>query len=697
MNRIKVLRTLSILLLFLTAEIVFARPKLNADSLKQVISIQQNDTNKVKTILLLVNELRKNDPETALQYCNDAYSISKDIDFKTGELNARLKQSYIYQGMGKIDSAIVCVSDYKTLSESVQDTERIATSYFQLGNLLRTKGETYTARDHFQVCLELYERIHDTVGIICAYISIGIIHKNLTEFDSAAYYYLKALELSERIGYENGIGPTLINLGKVYLEIKDYQKAKHYTQLSIDFNQKSNNIGFVALAYANLGIIAAEEDDPDKAMEYYTKALELNRQVKNEIEVNNLLNNIGNVYKKRKDYRKALENYDAAINFFRKQNYSSGLISAMMNKASVLGFLGKLNEAVKIYDSCILLTYISGEREKRRETYENIYLTYKQAGDFEKAFEFFEKYHYLNDSIYTIKKNEVINSLIFKYEKEKDQSRILSLENENLVKDLALRKRTSQRNGYLYSGLGLVLIISFALIYYRHKAIKDKIIADQKILQLEEEKKLMAAHAIVDGQEEERKRIAKELHDGLGVLLSTARMQFSAIKDKSPENKPLIEKASKLIEQAAGDVRKISHNMMPGLLTKFGLYEAVEDIFENINDTQGLNAELKIEGETFRLPENKEIMLYRIIQEMVNNTLKHAEAKNISLKMVIQPNQLKILYSDDGKGFDAEEKLISKSIGLTSIQSRVKFINGEVGIKSKPGLGVNFNIAVPLP
>jgi signal transduction histidine kinase len=181
----------------------------------------------------------------------------------------------------------------------------------------------------------------------------------------------------------------------------------------------------------------------------------------------------------------------------------------------------------------------------------------------------------------------------------------------------------------------------------------------------------------------------------VGVLLSTTKMQFSALKDKSPENKPLIDRATKLLEQAAGDVRKISHNMMPGLLTRFGLYEATEDLIEQLNETEELNATCEITGDSKRLPENTEIMLYRIIQEMVNNTLKHAEAKNILLNIDILPDFVKINYSDDGKGFNMEEKMESKSIGLSGIQSRVNFLSGEINIESSPAKGVNFHIKIP--
>ena len=136
--------------------------------------------------------------------------------------------------------------------------------------------------------------------------------------------------------------------------------------------------------------------------------------------------------------------------------------------------------------------------------------------------------------------------------------------------------------------------------------------------------------------------------------------------------------------------------MMPGLLTRFGLYEATEDLFDKVNETEGLKTIIGIKGEPTRLPENKEIMLYRIIQEMVNNTLKHAKAKNISLVITIHKNHLNIEYADDGNGFNVEEKLQSKSIGLTSIQSRVNFLSGNITTKSKLGEGVQYSINVPI-
>jgi signal transduction histidine kinase len=135
--------------------------------------------------------------------------------------------------------------------------------------------------------------------------------------------------------------------------------------------------------------------------------------------------------------------------------------------------------------------------------------------------------------------------------------------------------------------------------------------------------------------------------------------------------------------------------MMPGLLTKLGFYEAVEDLFEHVDDTGKLGAICEINGDRTRLEENREIMLYRIIQEMVNNTMKHAEASHLKLQVNILPGMLGIVYADDGKGFDLEQKLESESIGLKSIQSRVNFLNGSFNIETKPGEGVKYILQIP--
>jgi signal transduction histidine kinase len=199
----------------------------------------------------------------------------------------------------------------------------------------------------------------------------------------------------------------------------------------------------------------------------------------------------------------------------------------------------------------------------------------------------------------------------------------------------------------------------------------------------------------VEGEERERKRVAMELHDNLGVLLSATKMQFSEIHDRDPANKELIEKANKYLEQASTDVRKISHNLMPGLLTKLGLFEALEEMFENLGESNKLEAFFEVVGPRDRLPENKEIMVYRIIQEIVNNTLKHSGADSIDMTMVVQPEELNISYSDNGKGFDVEKVLKKKTMGMQNIQSRVNFMDGMMSIDSN-GSGAVFRICIPL-
>jgi signal transduction histidine kinase len=165
--------------------------------------------------------------------------------------------------------------------------------------------------------------------------------------------------------------------------------------------------------------------------------------------------------------------------------------------------------------------------------------------------------------------------------------------------------------------------------------------------------------------------------------------------DKSSGNRELLDKAAGVLDQASVDVRRISHNMMPGNLTKFGLVAAIEDLFEEVNDSGVIKAEIKDDLAEFRISENKEIMLYRIVQELVNNTIKHAGASSISLNLIKYDHKILVRYADNGSGFNPDKIKAEKTMGIKSIEDRISFLGGELTIESAPGKGSTFEFDFP--
>jgi len=666
-----------------------------SDSLVQVIAGQPDNTEKADNLVKLTRYYIMINRDSSWYYCEKAYSLANQLNYTVAKADALYMKSILLKWRGNIQEALSYNERFLLLGDSLNDSVRLAKGNLYHGNLLTELLEFDKALDHFGKSLALYLDLNDTDGIVANYNSIGSAFSRKSDYDSSAIYYLKAVSIYEKTGKDKLLGVLLNNLSDVYLELGQLEVARKYAYRSKEINTKYDNVNGMAMDFIILGRIFSEEDDFNGALDNYRQADSLYNQIGDYNGISEIQTNIGVIYLKQKNYLQAIQYFNKALEGYRKMEYNRGIIVALGNKAAVYCEQGRYQEALDLYDTVLFLSLKHDCREYRKDALWNISDTYQKTGNYQKAFEYMLRFNKLKDSLFDIKKTKVINDLSFKYEKEKDQAHILALEKEGLQKDLSLRKRTSQRNAYLFTGVGIIALTVFLLMYFRQRAVKDKIIIQQKIRQLEEEKKMMAAKLLVEGQEEERKRIATELHDGLGVLLSATKMQFSIISDKSPENKVLIDKASRMLEQATGDVRKISHNMMPGLLTKLGFFEAVEGLFEDIGDTGDLNATCTITGNQDRLTENKEIMLFRIIQEMVNNTIKHAEARNIELQIHVLPEMLDIKYADDGKGFDIGQKLETESIGLKSIQSRVNFLNGKLTVESKPGEGVKYTMQIP--
>jgi signal transduction histidine kinase/Tfp pilus assembly protein PilF len=673
----------------------------DADSLQKVISSLPENEERADALQELGRVMYKAyQYDSAYLFYDQSAMLSKKLGYDQGLADAWYWKSVIKYSIHEFEVAQIYIDDFLDICITLQDSTRLARGYFHQARIYKNQSQPNLALHYTRKSLAMYLPMNHPTGIYANYNVLAGIFVRISEYDSAAVYYLKGVEICESEGNQKHLATLYGNLVEVFLQTEQYDEAQKYAEMALAIEEKQpEDPGSLASRYMDLGRIAAVQDIFVEALGYYDLAMENFKKAQDQISVYHVKNNYGDLFFRQEKYDLAIEYFDQALKGYMSMNDLHGIVTALGNKASALSESGNDYEASKLYDSCLNISFREGNRELRKDLYLNIADLSWDMGDYKRAYEYLLLYSELKDSIFSLNKTELINELEILYEKEKILAQNKILENENLRKDLSIRKKTSQRNAILYSGIGIIALAVFIILYFRQRAAKDRIIAEQKILQLEEEKRLMAARLLVEGQEEERKRIAQELHDGLGVLLSATKMQFTSIKDLSPESKPVVEKATQMLEQATGDVRKISHNMMPGLLTKMGLNEALEELFDNLNETEELTATYEITGELKeRLPENKEIMLYRIIQELVNNTLKHAKAYNISLKINVFPGMLHIKFSDDGKGFDVEETLESgtRAFGLRNLESRVSFLNGEMNIQSEPGKGVIYIIQVPV-
>lgn len=198
-------------------------------------------------------------------------------------------------------------------------------------------------------------------------------------------------------------------------------------------------------------------------------------------------------------------------------------------------------------------------------------------------------------------------------------------------------------------------------------------------------------------QENERKRIASDLHDSLGPLLSAVKLNINSIEMQHPDDKEVIERSGKYLDEIIGSLRQISYNLLPNTLERKGLSEAIKEFIGQINHkNNSVNIHFFVIKE-FIVPKEKEIHLFRIIQEIVHNTIKHSNARSLQIGLTAEEGNLLLLTKDDGKGFDInKEKLNKRGLGLKSLESRVEILNGILSLESMPEQGTNYFIKIPL-
>jgi signal transduction histidine kinase len=209
------------------------------------------------------------------------------------------------------------------------------------------------------------------------------------------------------------------------------------------------------------------------------------------------------------------------------------------------------------------------------------------------------------------------------------------------------------------------------------------------VKQLEQQQQVISLQSMINGQEAERTRVSRDLHDGLGGLFSTIKMYLGSLQQEMPSlsGKALFNKSYSMVDTAAEEVRRIAHNMMPQVLLKLGLINAMEDVCANIRAAKLLNVKMEVHGMDIRLNPTTEIMLFRIMQELLNNIIKHAQATEAIIQFVREENRLSVIVEDNGKGFNTLEVEKTGHAGIATIQSRVAYLNGKLTIDSQQDVG----------
>jgi signal transduction histidine kinase len=338
----------------------------------------------------------------------------------------------------------------------------------------------------------------------------------------------------------------------------------------------------------------------------------------------------------------------------------------------------------------------------RIEALANLSDYYHAIGNNDRAYELAMQTIQLKDTLIAETNTRQINMLGAMYERESQEKKIASLQSERELQKAESAEQSLLNKLFIASIVALLGLGYLGFTNFRkgqQLAQNQQELQRQKISELEKDKQLLGIDAMMKGQEEERGRIAKDLHDGLGGLLSGTKLSLMTLKDKltlSPEEHVQFDKSLSMLDNTMEDLRKVAQNLMPGALMRYGLYEALRDFCEHIQFSTGIRMIYERFGEPSKPDKTAAVFIYRIVQELVNNAVKHAEASQIIVQLTTNGNMVRITVEDDGKGFDKRDLYTAKGAGMTNINYRVTYLHGQLDVQSSPGNGTSINIELTI-
>lgn len=400
--------------------------------------------------------------------------------------------------------------------------------------------------------------------------------------------------------------------------------------------------------------------------------------------------NEGTWYVMTEQFDKAFVSLDKGISMARELKQGMLLQMLIFRKYNIFLEQKKYAEGKQFLVAISKDTIFMSDANNRKTTYFHLSQLNANLGAMSEAYQMLLAYNKINDSLNNAQLKLKLNTLEVKYRTAEKEKTISHLESANKIATLSAR---NNRLAAWLSGVAAVILLvvaAFSVYYYRI----NKKLSAQKVKEIEQQQQLSNIRAMMEGEERERERVARDLHDGLGGLLTGVKIDLSKIKDNAATETRLQEQLTNTTRQLDGSInelRRIARNMMPETLLRFGLEAALRDFCEGL-ENGGTEILLQCYGmEKNNLQPNVQLTIYRIVQELVNNALKHAKASRILVDCIQDEEQISITVEDNGAGFDPQQ-VKSNGSGLSNVRHRVDYLNGKLDIQFAASTGTSINI-----
>ncbi|WP_161634437.1 tetratricopeptide repeat-containing sensor histidine kinase [Aquimarina pacifica] len=665
------------------------------DSINSILS-GQNGAVLANNLNELSWQYRKVNDSLAMVYAQKAEKIADFIQDTLELATSYIRQGTLLLNNKKYKETEVKLKKALQLEQLSENISGIARAKNQLGKLYKKKGDYEKALQYYQEALDIHKTNGNQEKLARVYNNMASLYETMDMARQAINYYHKSIDVRENLGDIHQLLNSYYNLGNFYNQLGMYQNALMMLEKSKKLCHQKKDVVKLSSVFLDIGFAYQYLQQIDSARVYYEKSRVLHEKLNLKGKYN-VYNSLGLVYSEQGNFETAKNLFDKSINAALKSNEQEKLLRPYFNLGNLFRKMDQSQKALAYHQKALALSRQFKDNQMRLKILISIAEVYEQLGNYKEASLYNESHIVLRDSM------DIQTLSIVDLEISREKRKTLEYQNQ-------LIKNKSEQKNLIIIGLisGCILLSILFFMFFRTYRLKkrneivlqNEKINQSKIEELLKNQELKSIHAMINGQEKERKRIAQDLHDRLGSMLSVVKIHYKSVEEDleklKTDSKSQYEKANQLLDEACVAVREISHDMVSGVLTKFGLIPALQELTTNVENASQLKIELISFGFDHRVNNEIEINIYRILQELIGNILKHARAEEISIQLLKKEDSIAITVIDDGIGFDPDYIQNFSGMGIKGIRSRIENMKGNLDFDSGKGNGTTVTMYIPI-